>query len=119
MSENDKVMFYYLREEKKSNDNGRGRPFGVVAVRENADGTVNRGVSMCSPSDKYNKRAGRGIALKRLLEADMICRSVPFANYRGVDAKKKITHFPFDYKIDFNAKITDSEYRMFHKPEGV
>lgn len=117
----DKVMFYYLRENKHPNDksNGRGVPFGVVAVRENPDGTVNRGVSICSPTDRYNKKAGRGIALKRLLKAETDCRSTPFGKYNGMDEKKKITHFPFAYKSDFNAEITESEHRMFHKPEDI
>ena len=118
----DDVMFYYLRDENKNqNDKSakKGVPFGVVAVRENENGTVNRGVSICSPSDRYNKKAGRGIALKRLIEAETKCRSIPFGNYNGTDDKKKITHLPFNYKSDFNAEITKSEYRMFHKPEGV
>lgn len=118
----DKVMFYYLRDNNKNpNDKsgGRGVPFGVVAVRENPNGTVNRGVSICSPSDRYNKKAGRGIAFKRLLKAETDCRSTPFAKYNGVDEKKKITNLPFAYKSDFNAEITEGEHRMFHKPEGV
>lgn len=116
----DNVLFYYLRDnELNKNDKEavKGVPFGVVAVRENADGTVNRGVSICSPTDRFNKKAGRGIALKRLFEAENLCKSIPFGVYTGVEAKKKITNYPFACKCDFNAEITKAEHRMFHKPE--
>ena len=116
----DGVLFYYLRDnELNVNDKkaGKGAPFGVVAVRENEDGTVNRGVSICSPSDRYNKKAGRGIAMKRLMEAESNQCSFPFDSYRGESNKKKITNFPFAYKAEYHTTITKAEHRMFHNPE--
>jgi hypothetical protein len=120
MDDFEDVIFYYLRNsELNKNDTTakRGVPIGVVAVRENEDGTVNRGVSICSPCDRYNKKAGRGIAFKRLLEAEAKKMSIPFGDYNGDDSKKNIINFPFENKADYRAKITAAEFRMFHKPE--
>ena len=116
----DGVMFYYLRDERMNiNDKKakKGMPFGVVAIRENEDGTVNRGVSICSPGDRYNKVAGRGIALKRLMEAEEKKDNIPFGYYTGEECKQKITNFPFMFKSSYRDVITKFEHRMFHKPE--
>ena len=122
MDDFEDVIFYYLRNsELNKNDTTakKGVPIGVVAVRENEDGTVNRGVSVCSIHDRYDKNAGRGIALQRLLAAETNCRSVPFAKFTGDEDKKTMKNIPFDYKSDFHAEITPQEYRMFHKPEDL
>jgi hypothetical protein len=123
MKENfEDVIFYYLRDRKLNpNDSTakKGVPIGVVAVRENEDGTVNRGVSICSRKDRYDKNAGRGIALKRLITAETICRSIPFGEYVGDEDKKMMRDINFKYHTDFHAEITPEEYRMFHKPENI
>lgn len=117
MNDVENIVFYYLR--KNDNANGRGTPYGVVAVRENEDGTVNRGVSLCSPDDKYDKNAGRGIALKRLIKAESDKRSTEFGVYTGVREKKKMDYdIPFSLKSAFHELITKEEHRMFHKPKA-
>ena len=116
----EEVMFYYLRDESLNANDKRakkGSPFGVVAIRENADGTVNRGISICSPGDKYNKVAGRGLALKRLIEAETKKENIPFGVYTGKEESKNITNMPFVYKSYYRDVITKFEHRMFHKPE--
>lgn len=121
------VMFYYLRSGIPANDKNakRGVPFGVVAVRLNEDGTVNRGVAVCSPIDKYNKDAGRGIALSRLLNAEEKETSLNvFEKYSKTGNRQ---HFSEDvvknifekyrFKCGYHEPILQNEHRMFFKPE--
>lgn len=121
------VMFYYLRSGIPVNDKNakRGVPFGVVAVRLNEDGTVNRGVAVCSPIDKYNKDAGRGIALSRLLHAEEVGDSLNAFQKYSVTGNRQ--HFPADvvanvfnrykFKCGYHEPILENEHRMFFKPE--
>lgn len=65
------VHYYYLRERNKQDKAAKsGVPYGVVAVRANGDGTVNRGISICSTRDIFKKKTGRGITVSRLLNAE-------------------------------------------------
>ena len=116
------IMFYYLRDNTLNiNDKmaKKGKPFGVVAIRENEDGTVNRGVSICSPGDKFNKVAGKGVAFKRLVEAENKKENIPFGGYVGDESKKNMIHLPFIFKSSYRDNVTDFEYRMLHKPEDI
>lgn len=113
------VMYYYVRNGKSKKS--VGTPYAVVAVRENDDGTVNRGVSMCSPLDTFKKVIGRGIAMQRLIKAETDCRcSGKFKKYNGDDSKRNVWNDEFftkyAYKSGFHEQINDREYRMFHKP---
>ena len=108
------IMFYYLRDNTLNiNDKmaKKGKPFGVVAIRENEDGTVNRGVSICSPGDKFNKVAGKGVAFKRLVEAENKKENIPFGGYVGDESKKNMIHLPFIFKSSYRDNVTDFEYR--------
>ena len=69
----DEVRFYYLRGEK--------RPFGCVAFVVNDDGTVTRGVSLCSIKDNFDRRRARGLAYKRLEKAKSLGRDMKFKEY--------------------------------------
>lgn len=85
----------------------------------NPDGTVNRGISICSPQDEFRKKIGRGIAYSRLLEAETVCHNVrKFKEYQGIDSKQliRLGNIPFEYAGEFNQVPSESEYRMFHKP---
>lgn len=118
-----KVQYYYLRMEN-SNYGEKGKPFGVVAIKENSDGTVNRGVSICSSADSFNKRAGRGIALKRLMQAEKNQTTEKFPTYLGKTPQnicyiKGIAGRVIERKYCYHDVATEHEYRMFHKPEGV
>ena len=79
MMEVGEVRYYYLKEYV----NDGNRPFGCVAFRRNADGTVNRGVSLCSTRDNFNRRHGRGLAMKRLLDAEKAGMDTYFMNYQS------------------------------------
>ena len=77
MMENDEVRYYYL----KRRVSGGSMPFGCVAFRKNEDGTVNRGVSLCSTRDNFNKMHARGLAMKRLLDAEKAGLDTYFGEY--------------------------------------
>ena len=121
------VMFYYLRSGIPVNDKSakKGVPFGVVAVRLNEDGTVNRGVAVCSPIDKYNKDAGRGIALSRLLNAEEKGASLNvFEKYSKTGNRQHFTadvvanvFEKYKFKCGYHEPILKNEHRMFFKPE--
>lgn len=57
-----KVFFYYVR----TPDAPQNRPVATVAFEVNDDGTVNRGVAICSDSDNFSRKKGRAIAIGRL-----------------------------------------------------
>lgn len=70
-----KINFYHLRTkafEKEINGSmvkEGGHPYATVAIEFNGDGTVNRGISICSPHDQFVKRVGTQKALGRLMSA--------------------------------------------------
>ena len=114
------ILFYYLRNNELNKNDllaKKGQPFGVVAIRENEDGTINRGVSVCSPKDRYDKKAGRGIALKRLLLAEEKQCNVEFGVYTGREDRKNLGMTPFFESSSYRVNPTPEEYRMLHKPE--
>ena len=114
------VMYYYLRDRKlneKDKKAKKGQPFGVVAMRLNEDGTINRGVSVCSPRDRYDKKAGRGIAYKRLIDAEEYEKSIPFGEYTGELGMMNLTNPPFADRSSYRVEPTEFEHRMLYKPE--
>lgn len=116
------VIFYYLRDNelnKKDKCAKKGQPFGVVAMRLNEDGTINRGVSICSPCDKFDKKAGRGIALKRLMDSEKSEDSKFFGVYFGKTENMNIFNIPFVECCAYHVKPTESEHRMLYKPEDI
>lgn len=64
------VMYYYLRTETKINGKVCRTPYGTVALRRNEDGTVNRGISMCSTKDNFCRKTGRKIAFSNLMKVE-------------------------------------------------
>lgn len=127
MSKKNDVMFYYLRGEVPQNDKSakKGVPIGCVAIRLNEDGTVNRGVAVCSPRDRYNKDAGRGIALSRLLNAENQQNSGEnFGEYSLTGKRRAFNKEWFNdlvakyrFKSGWHMNILPNEHRMFFKPE--
>lgn len=114
------VIFYYLRDnELNKNDKcaKKGQPFGVVAMHLNEDGTINRGVSICSPCDKFDKKTGRGIALARLMECENSKVSRSFGIYLGEPKNMNIVNVPFLKCYYYRVNPTESEHRMLYKPE--
>ena len=46
-----------------------GTPYATVAISFNEDGTINRGISICSPNDMFLKSVGTAKAIGRLKKA--------------------------------------------------
>lgn len=110
------VFYYYLKNE---ND----KPFGCVAICENEDGTINRGVSLCSTRDTFKKVCARGLAFKRMNDAIKNKTTVTFDEYHGTPKNGLNCPVDFDELFAFNTKSayavvpTAKEHRILHKPE--
>lgn len=122
------IFYYYLRRDDPMDKTAkRGKSYGVVAIRANEDGTVNRGISYCSQKDSFKKSVGRGIALSRLLKAEIECRNGEnFSPYFGKHPsapedfgnKQQNIYAVFTFKGYFHSAMSCFEYRMFHKPDS-
>ena len=114
------VEIYYLRKEVKSaNGVVNNVPYAAVAVKWNGDGTVNRGVSICSTADKFVKSVGTKKALARMNACEKAKKDLFVLNkYDGEQSKEKMPKFDlFDRMGYYKAKPTEMEHRMFNKPE--
>ena len=109
MMEVGEVRYYYLRKQA----NGGSMPFGCVAFRRNGDGTVNRGVSLCSTRDNFNRQHARGLALKRLLDAEKAGLATYFQNYGHPSCRCRQNPLVLDY-----VENEDSEYKFLHEDGG-
>ena len=103
------VRYYYLRKQA----NGGSMPFGCVAFRRNGDGTVNRGVSLCSTRDNFNRQHARGLALKRLLDAEKAGLAAYFQKYGQPCCRSLQNPLVLDYVTN-----EDSEYKFLHEDGG-
>ena len=113
------VMFYYLRDD-------HNHPRGCVAMSVNDDGTVNRGVSLCSTIDQFDRAHARGLAVKRLQDALKIKENMAFDKYYGRKGTKapywELSHCNADnavvvvYKVHFKAIPTEFERKMLNNP---
>lgn len=105
---NNEVLYYYLRDENN-------HPYGCVAIQESVNGKINRGVSLCSKCDNFDKKRARGIALSRLNTACSSLFSKPFEEYYGNKPTIPVAH-QFN-KYDCNVDPTPFEARMLDYPE--
>ena len=65
-----------------------GVPYATVAVTFNADGTVNRGVSICSPHDAFVRSMGVTKAIGRMKKAEHQNAHVcPILGYKHLEQK--------------------------------
>jgi len=109
------VFYYYLKDE---ND----KPYGCVAMCENEDGTINRGVSLCSTKDTFKKVCARGLAFKRMNDAIKTQKTEYFSEYNGIpmnglNCPVDITEQVFAVKFAYAVTPTAKEHRILHKPE--
>lgn len=115
------VEVYYLRGILMT-ENGvtENVPYATVAVKWNGDGTVTRGVSICSTKDKFVKVEGRKRAIARMNAAEKAKRDLFIMNkYQGVKEKKLMPDVVFDRLGFYRAKPTKMEHRMFVIPAEV
>ena len=103
------IFYYYLRDEEN-------HPYGCVAIQETADGRINRGVSVCSTRDNFDRKHARGLALKRLHEAEESLFGQPFAEYHGSKKTMPKLSVPFN-RYDCNVEPTEFEKRIIVKPQ--
>lgn len=108
--DSNEIFYYYLR----TDDN---HPYGCVAIQETGDGgRINRGVSICSKLDKFDRQHARGLALTRLKLARNSLVGEPFATYHG--DKPTMPPIGRDHnKYDCNVEPTEFEYRILHIPK--
>ncbi len=116
------VFFYYL---KKEREDGFEHPYGTVCIKKNDDGTVNRGIAICSTSDNFNKKIGREISFARMNKA--ICKKITCDNFMDYYyfGNSYTSKFPivsylgdnFKYKCYYHVEPTKKEYRIMNKPE--
>ncbi|MFA6889898.1 MAG: hypothetical protein WCQ80_02620 [Bacilli bacterium] len=82
------VMYYYLRMQQFDH---RGNicaiPYGTVAIRKNEDGTINRGISLCSKKDNFSRSIGRRKAYARLKKVEHYEKPVLLGQYGGDKSK--------------------------------
>lgn len=110
---NNEIFYYYLRNEGK-------HPYGCVAITDNGDGTIKRGVSICSKKDNFNKPYSRALALKRLKQTEKVAKGY-FGVYFGEKCNCPIEEaekFQFN-KWERNAKPTEFEQRIIKKPSDA
>lgn len=79
------VHYYHLRYIAEKNGKRYRIPYGTVAYRYNSDGTVNRGISLCSLMDNFDKRTGKAKALGRLKQVEARLTDIEFNEYEGYD----------------------------------
>ncbi len=122
------VSYYYLRYQHNI-------PLGCLAIEKKADGTVNRGISICSELDRFDRACARGIALQRLNIAKRDEKNVEFNKYNGEGSGVRhmpvwdLTHTNVADKMDignliafkctFRDQPTQFEKRMLEKPVTI
>lgn len=84
------------------------KPYATVAIEINEDGTVNRGISICSPKDQFVKKEGCNKAIGRLMAAKVHEQNIsPIVAFKKME-KKILRHYKDilnpaqpKYKVDF------------------
>lgn len=96
-------------------------PYATVAIEFNEDGTVNRGISICSPNDAFVKKEGVNKAVGRLNAAKKHESNIfPIPAYNKIEKKilKKYKSTPkyktnFKFLGYFKDQPTDVELEIF------
>lgn len=123
-----KFMHYYLR---RPAEKGKGEPFACIMFHANIDGTVHRGISICSAEEKKFVRAkARGIAKSRLIcamESGECGHSIDHEHewlpdsltdyLNHVEPIRKTNPELLKYKSHYSVAPTEGETRMLTKPD--
>jgi hypothetical protein len=114
--EKSKPMFYYGM--VKVDDHLV--PVVTVASRYNPeDGTVNRGIAICSGYDNPSKKEGRKIALKRLAIAEareLDCQEINWSSDNIIHSGAAHSEFTdWKYKVQYHQELINLEKRVFLK----
>jgi hypothetical protein len=124
-----KINVYHLRTvdtEKMISNKGvikvGGRPYATVAIEINEDGTVNRGVSICSAKDAFVKKVGTKKAIGRLESAKMrkgnVCAIESFDStqkriLKKIGGEARFTNTSFEYLGSYRVAPTADELEIF------
>lgn len=132
-----KINVYHLRSasfDKEIVKNGEkrvikvgGTPYATVAVTFNEDGTVNRGVSICSPHDPFVRSVGSAKAIGRLKKAAKTESDVyPINGFKKLESKilKKIgssakDEVSFDMLGYYHSEPNELEKSIFKSELGI
>ena len=103
-----------------------GTPYATVAVSFNADGTVNRGVAICSPKDAFVRSVGSAKAIGRLTKAVKLKSNVfPITSFKKLENKimkrRGLTprdNISFDMLGYYHATPNDLEKQIFKTELG-
>lgn len=111
-----KPMFYY----GKIEDCDQTIPVVTVAATYNPeDGTVNRGIAICSGDDCPSKAFGRNLALKRLLIAQNrkeSCLPINWESENIWSSGARFTEFThWKYKVQYHVEPEPIELKVFKK----
>lgn len=107
MNYDEDCFYYYLREER----NGGMHRIGCVAFMKNSDGTVTRGVSMCSRLDKFDSNKAKAIAKKMMIASDKGCLTLVSSDYRGKNRTSPVDMF---YKCKYHDAPTSEEMKIMN-----
>ena len=123
-----KINVYHLRTvdtEKTVNDKVvrvGGRPYATVAIEINEDGTVNRGVSICSAKDAFVKKVGVNKAIGRLESAKKHQKNIlAIESFDGtqkrilkkIGGKARFVHTNFNHLGAYRVAPTADEVEIF------
>ena len=120
------IHFYYIRRE-----NGQPMATGCFGLgRDDTKYTWSRGVSICSEKDRFDKKAGKAVAIGRARRANGTYKnSSPVAEpLPGKNTSRPIAHEflqcarryglqDIGFKSEFNVTLTDFEKGMLDKEE--
>lgn len=131
-----KINVYHLRTVDTKKEIGErgcvkvgGRPYATVAIEINEDGTVNRGVSICSAKDGFIKKVGTQKAVGRLMSAKKAQSNIlPMLSFESTQRRllKKLGKLEprfkntcFEYLGGFHVMPTKDEIEMFKSDFNV
>ena len=106
-----KELFYYLRDDKN-------RPIITVCLIAVEEGTLARGVAICSDKDQPNKKIGRAIARGRAIKALKRKKMGDGINRNEAWEIMERLGVPFTYKSYYNTFAFSWEEFLFEL-EGV
>lgn len=98
------------------------KPYATVAIEINEDGTVNRGVSICSTKDAFVKSVGTKKAIGRLESAKKRKGNIrAIESFKGTQknilkklgGEARFTNTSFEYLGSYHAIPTADELEMF------
>lgn len=124
-----KVNVYHLRtkdSEMTTSNKGvvkvGGRPYATVAIEINEDGTVNRGVAICSAKDAFVKKVGTKKAMGRLESAKMrkgnVCAIESFGStekriLKKIGGEARFANTSFEHLGSYHVAPTKDELEIF------